>query len=129
MSLIDYRGFRLIALSILPLETIVYGSNDGGISVYSTDNIMNDKMRQAAKILNIKGHTVGTKQETTFLYGPTDIEGHKGRDGRYYLLDFSVCIYLFNYLNFKCNLILNSVLFHLNIQMMINLKEVFYIMF
>lgn len=27
MTLIDYMGFRLIAMSILPLEKMVYGSN------------------------------------------------------------------------------------------------------
>lgn len=33
MALVDYRGFRLIAMSILPCssETIIYGSCDAGI--------------------------------------------------------------------------------------------------
>lgn len=86
MSLIDYRGFRLIALSILPLERIVYGSNDGGFSVYASDPVFNEKMKTgftltfshayiyiAAKILNIKGHKIGMKEECEFIYGPTDI--------------------------------------------------------
>lgn len=32
MALVDYRGFRLIAMSILPIDktTLVYGSNDAG---------------------------------------------------------------------------------------------------
>jgi hypothetical protein len=32
MSILDYRGFRVIALSVLPInkETIMYGSNDAG---------------------------------------------------------------------------------------------------
>jgi hypothetical protein len=67
-------------------------------------------------VLNIKGHRIGIKEESEFIYGPTDIgnmlpiilphdryespnfsefvvtyilEGHIGRDKRYYLLDFS----------------------------------------
>lgn len=37
MALIDYRGFRLIALSILPVgtDTIIYGSPNAGINIYA----------------------------------------------------------------------------------------------
>lgn len=38
MALIDYRGWRLIAMSILPLgkDTLVYGSNDAGTTVFAS---------------------------------------------------------------------------------------------
>jgi hypothetical protein len=36
----------------------------------------------------VKGHTIGIAEQTAFIHGPTDIEGHVGSDGRYYLLDF-----------------------------------------
>ena len=37
MALIDYRGFRIIAVSILPIDcdTLVYGSADAGKSIYN----------------------------------------------------------------------------------------------
>ena len=37
MALVDYRGFRLIAISLLPIsrKTIVYGSDDGKIDSYT----------------------------------------------------------------------------------------------
>ena len=33
MALVDYRGFRLIAMSVLPLQSdsLIYGSNDAGL--------------------------------------------------------------------------------------------------
>ncbi len=39
MALIDYRGFRLVAISILPISrsTILYGSADGGATIHCDD--------------------------------------------------------------------------------------------
>ncbi len=36
VAIIDFRGFRLIASSWLPIskETLVYGSSDGGITIH-----------------------------------------------------------------------------------------------
>lgn len=51
---------------------------------------MNSKMDAAGKALNLKGHPVGISSDSRgFFYLPTDIEGHRGSDGRYYVLDFS----------------------------------------
>lgn len=43
MCLLDYRGFRLIALSVLPINklSIKYGSNNGGIVVHTDDEKLN----------------------------------------------------------------------------------------
>lgn len=89
MLLMDYRGYRLIATTKLPLSSasLIYGSADGGITVHKDDNVMNEMMKQAAAKLNIKPHVVGMRNQTDTLYAPTDIEGHKGGDGRYYVLD------------------------------------------
>lgn len=35
MCLVDYRGYRLIAMSILPLQRLVYGSDNYGECVYN----------------------------------------------------------------------------------------------
>lgn len=44
-------------------------------------------MHTVATILNIKGHYAGIGSDKKFLYGPCDIEGHIGKDGKYYIID------------------------------------------
>jgi hypothetical protein len=39
--------------------------------VYAEDDIMNEKMAACGKKLNIKGHYVGLKENTKFIFGPT----------------------------------------------------------
>lgn len=97
MTLISYRGYRLIATPFLPLSSssLIYGSADAGVTVKHTDPVFNDYMAQAAVKLNIKAHGTGVggppgSDPQAILHAPTDIEGHRGSDGRYYLLD-TVC--------------------------------------
>ena len=91
MCLIDYRGFRLIATSQLPIsrKTLVYGSADGGNTVYAHNEKMNDIIRNCNNILNLKGHVAGVGPQPKFIYGPCDQEGHVGTDGHFYVLDLS----------------------------------------
>lgn len=87
MSVIDYRGYRVVALSLLPISnsSIIYGSPDAGATVYALDDDFNDRMEQATAKLNLKPHIVGAKQ--TLICGPGDIEGHKSQfDGKYYVI-------------------------------------------
>ena len=53
MCLIDYRGFRVVAMSLLPVNknTIVYGSADGGKTVHNSDPELNEKMIQVPIML------------------------------------------------------------------------------
>ncbi len=44
-------------------------------------------MDEIGGLLNLKKHTVSKKKVP--IVGPGDIEGHKGLDGRYYLLDYA----------------------------------------
>ncbi|GAM18576.1 hypothetical protein SAMD00019534_017510 [Acytostelium subglobosum LB1] len=90
MAIIDYRGYRLLAISNLPItkESIVYGSNDGGKTVHNSDPLIEAEMKRLAKKMFIKGHTVGLNTPVT-IFGPGDIEVHKGTDGRYYMIDFA----------------------------------------
>ncbi|KAH3759897.1 Histidine kinase A [Pelomyxa schiedti] len=106
MALIDYRGFRLVALSVLPIDgtTLLYGSSDGGHTVHNDDPGLATHMEEIARTINIKGHNTG-KGEKKILHGPCDIEGHqvgarythyphlliqyKGKDGQYYVVDFA----------------------------------------
>eukprot|EP01114_Cavostelium_apophysatum_P011844 TRINITY_DN2636_c0_g1_i2.p1 TRINITY_DN2636_c0_g1~~TRINITY_DN2636_c0_g1_i2.p1 ORF type:complete len:1423 (+),score=460.75 TRINITY_DN2636_c0_g1_i2:227-4495(+) len=92
MALVDYVGFRLQALSLLPInaETLIYGTGDGGRTVKAENPKFNAKMRLAGEKLNLKPHQVGlSKTHGKFLYSCADIEGHHGFDGRYYAIDFS----------------------------------------
>ena len=92
MALIDYRGYRLIATSELPISTstIVYGSSDGGNTVHSNDPEINAIIERAAKILNLKGHMCGLNPGARgLIHGPCDLEGHIGTDGRFYILDLA----------------------------------------
>lgn len=87
MALIDYHGYRLIALSILPVEkkTIIYGSADAGRTVHAKSEEFNRIMLNLGKQLNLCPHNVGGK----IMAACGDIEGHLGKDGKYYLLDFA----------------------------------------
>ncbi|KYQ96957.1 leucine-rich repeat-containing protein (LRR) [Tieghemostelium lacteum] len=92
MALIDYKGFRLIALSVLPIssETIRYGSSDSGTVVHYDIDELNNKMLETGRKLNLKPHRVGSVPELTkVLASPGDIEAHLGTDNRYYVIDFS----------------------------------------
>eukprot|EP01102_Stenamoeba_stenopodia_P000863 TRINITY_DN10802_c0_g1_i1.p1 TRINITY_DN10802_c0_g1~~TRINITY_DN10802_c0_g1_i1.p1 ORF type:complete len:746 (-),score=191.36 TRINITY_DN10802_c0_g1_i1:135-2372(-) len=91
MALIDYKGFRMIATILLPIDksTLVYGSNDSGRTVYSSVDAVNHMMAELGENLHLKGHYVGTSAEKAkYIYGPGDIEVHKGKDGNFYALDF-----------------------------------------
>lgn len=93
VALIDYRGYRLAAITKLPINasTLVYGSADGGDTIVNSNPKVDKWMKEAASLLKIKEHRVGADSKTgiTKLAAPCDIEGHIGTDGRFYLLDFA----------------------------------------
>ena len=71
-ALIDYMGFRLIAISILPVnhgnalsvsslicwwllqDTLKYGSGDAGVTIHNDDATLSSLMKEAAAKMNIK---------------------------------------------------------------------------
>lgn len=89
MCLVDYLGYRLIAMSMLPVDTttLCYGSCDGGMEVHDDIPEFNSKMLELGKVLNLKAHAAGSGGKE--IVGPCDIEGHRGRDNQFYLLDFA----------------------------------------
>eukprot|EP01126_Amoeba_proteus_P009211 TRINITY_DN13496_c0_g1_i1.p1 TRINITY_DN13496_c0_g1~~TRINITY_DN13496_c0_g1_i1.p1 ORF type:complete len:136 (-),score=22.12 TRINITY_DN13496_c0_g1_i1:137-544(-) len=104
MVLIDWRGFRLIALSLLPIGdgTLKYGSNDGGRTVHSENKVLNHQMKLAGESLHLSGHHIGGP--TITIHGESnhlfhlcgDIEGHvSSKDGRFYVIDFARVFFLF----------------------------------
>jgi len=121
MTVLDYKGFKLIAMSRLPVkgnQTLVYGSRDAGVTILN-DAQFSEKLRAIGQELGLKPHKVkpavhmggsgdawisgstdnvlGRSSETApvpnegeiLMYTPVDLEGHRGLDGRDYLLDFS----------------------------------------
>jgi tetratricopeptide (TPR) repeat protein len=101
MALIDYRGFRLVAMAALPIDgkTIVYGSPDAGKSLHkSNDAQLRTQLRRACSILNLQPHGAaavdesgggGRDDDPGVQLAPTDLEVHLGYDSRLYCIDFS----------------------------------------
>lgn len=71
-ALVDFRGFRLIAMPWLPLKEKIYGSSDGGKSLNLNNETFNDIMTKAASFLHLNGHYVSNK----FIYSAGDVEGY-----------------------------------------------------
>ena len=53
--------------------------------MHSDDPELMQRFRLAAEELNLAGHVV----KGVRLYSACDVEGHKGEDDRYYLVDFA----------------------------------------
>jgi hypothetical protein len=88
VCLVTYKGYRLVAMSLLPISrsTLVYGSADGGVSVLSSDGRVAGVVEAAAARINLAKHDVGRRRVP--IAGPGDVEVHRGKDDRYYMLDF-----------------------------------------
>ncbi|XP_047142254.1 clustered mitochondria protein homolog isoform X1 [Hydra vulgaris] len=91
---IDYRGYRIIAQSIIPgilqreqENSVVYGSVDGGKTI-STEPKFLEKLKIAGLSLRIRPHKViNEKGEDVELCSSFECKGIIGADGRYYILD------------------------------------------
>jgi hypothetical protein len=77
-------------MSVLPVTkgSLKYGSSDSGQTIHADIEELNEKMQRAAERINLKGHVTGYAKHKKMIYGPGDIEGHLGTDGRYYVVDF-----------------------------------------
>lgn len=91
MALIDYKGYRLVAMSVLPIDksTLKYGSMDAGRTILHENKDLTTLISEASKQLNLKPHMVGPKGAEVEVVSAADLEGHVGHDGRFYMLDFS----------------------------------------
>lgn len=85
--LIDYLGFRLVAMLLLPLRkyTLKVGTNDAGKTMNYLDDELMQKMTEVGKSLNLAPHIFHSQK----IYCAADLEGHVGTDGRRYLIDLS----------------------------------------
>ncbi|KAG5682061.1 hypothetical protein PVAND_011446 [Polypedilum vanderplanki] len=91
---IDYRGFRVTAQSIIPgiLEreqdqSVVYGSIDFGKNILSHPKYL-ELLNKAGQPLKILPHSViNDKEEIIELCSSVECKGIIGNDGRHYILD------------------------------------------
>jgi len=90
---IDYKGFRMLAVSILPIkgkDTILTGSSDGCQSIHSSHSTtkileeISDKFHLSKHLVKGSGN-----KDYVELVGPFDLEFHKGTDHNIYSVDFS----------------------------------------
>ena len=90
VALIDYRGFRLVAESLLPIKksSLCYGSSDGGHTVFDSNSTCNTWMEKAAEKINIKKHRCGLSFGKKFLSAPVDI-------GFYYFIFYFLFFIIF----------------------------------
>jgi Clustered mitochondria/Translation initiation factor eIF3 subunit 135/Tetratricopeptide repeat len=96
MCLVDYRGHRLVAISLLPLGdgSLILGSDDAAQSVHydvaGGAEQLSDMLREAALELNLARHSVSKgggddNEELVDIWTAVDVEGHRGTDGHFYL--------------------------------------------
>lgn len=92
-TLIDFMGFRIVAIPVLPLsqQTILYGSSNAGIDVFQGDSKIIEALSCAAKQLHLAEHFVRGK----LMYSAADMEVHRlhtasGED-YYCLIDMARC--------------------------------------
>ncbi|KAI3448924.1 hypothetical protein Pfo_005589 [Paulownia fortunei] len=94
MAIIDYRGHRVVAQSVLPgilqgdkSDSLLYGSVDNGKKICWSEDF-HSKVLEAAKRLHLKEHTVLDGSGNVFkLAAPVECKGIVGSDDRHYLLD------------------------------------------
>ncbi|GMT19885.1 hypothetical protein PFISCL1PPCAC_11182 [Pristionchus fissidentatus] len=98
MAIVDYKGFRVTAQSIIPgilereqEQSVVYGSIDFGKTVVSHEKY-HELLEKPASALKILPHEVwngkeGEESKMVKLYTSFETKGIIGNDSRYYVLD------------------------------------------
>ncbi|XP_003737643.1 clustered mitochondria protein homolog [Galendromus occidentalis] len=93
---IEYRGYRVMAQSIIPGildkeqdQSVVYGSIDGGKTIVTHEKYV-ELLSQAAETVRVQPHGVyDSKHEAVKLYSSIECKGIVGDDSRHYILDLS----------------------------------------
>lgn len=90
MTLVDYLGYRLVAMSLLPIDndTLEFGSANAGRMIHDSNPALSEKMALVGKKLNLKSHKVSSESNIR-MHTPVDMEGHAAKNGYFYALDFS----------------------------------------
>ncbi|CAB3979322.1 clustered mitochondria homolog, partial [Paramuricea clavata] len=91
---VDYRGYRVIAQSIIPgilqrdqENSVIYGSIDSGKTVTSNPEFLK-LLGKAARVLRLRSQKVlSENDEEVELISSVECKGILGADGRHYILD------------------------------------------
>ena len=86
-ALIDFAGYRLQAMLVLPLETQVVGSGDACDTLPKAEEAACEKFKIVADHLGLAEHDIKVGEEAVRLHFGADVEGHLGTDGKTYVLD------------------------------------------
>ena len=91
-ALIDFAGYRLQAMLVLPLETHVVGSGDACDTLPKGNGDAREveacgKFKIVADHLGLAEHDIKVGEEAVQLHFGADVEGHLGTDGKLYVLD------------------------------------------
>ncbi|KAI3740028.1 hypothetical protein L2E82_30445 [Cichorium intybus] len=94
MAIVDYRGHRVVAQSVLPgilqgdkSDSLLYGSVDNGKKICWNQDF-HAKVLEASKRLRVKEHSVVDGSGNIFqIAAPVECKGIVGSDDRHYLLD------------------------------------------
>ena len=93
-AVVDYRGYRVVAQSIVPgilekeqEQLVVYGSYDFGKSVVA-DEKYHELLKGTCQTLKLRSHKLlNHNNETVEVYGSVDSKGITGNDKREYMID------------------------------------------
>ena len=88
IATIDFLGHRITAMPILPIsghDSLLHGSMDAGQTLNVSDPTVEGLMEQIGQDLGLAKHRVCESE--TAIYGPIDLEVHRGTDRRLYCLD------------------------------------------
>ena len=73
ICLVDYFGFRLIAISLLPIDssTLIYGTCDAGRTIHSKDDKFAAIMQKAGERLHLASHHCGAMKSNLPVCAPS----------------------------------------------------------
>ena len=94
-TLIDFAGFRLQAMQMLPIDgsTLIIGTGDACESLPHADPEACTYFKNVADNLGLAEHEIKVVRkdeqgkQTVRLHFGADVEGHRGKDGKLYVLD------------------------------------------
>ena len=88
-TLIDFAGFRLQAMQLLPLDSDshVVGTCDACETLPFADPDTCKQFGYVADRLGLAEHNITVGGESVKLHFGADVEGHRGKDGKLYVLD------------------------------------------
>jgi hypothetical protein len=94
-TLIDFAGFRLQAMQMLPIDgsTLIIGTGDACESLPHADPEACTHFKKVADNLGLAEHEIKVVHkdeqgnQTARLHFGADVEGHRGKDGKLYVLD------------------------------------------